>query len=141
VTILHRVLALAFGLLLGGGYVFACEDLAATPEARMACCADGGDCPMHQGESSHRSGRTLTQAQADACCTMSGRDQSNQASPSALAAVSGAVLGNGIIVPASVPMLVLSDGWRTASPLPTAQVPRHLLLSVLLGSTSSEHCR
>jgi len=125
---IHRVLALVLGLLLGGGNVFACEDLAATPEARMACCADGGDCPMHQGESNHQSGRRLSQAQADACCTVSGRDQSNQSSPSAVAAISAAVLGTGIIVPASVPLLVS----RTAAPLPTAAVPRHLLLSVFL---------
>jgi hypothetical protein len=132
VTIFHRALALALGLLLAGGNAFACEDLAATPEARMACCSDGSDCPMHQGESNHRSGRTLTQAQADACCTVSGRDQSDRSSQSAAAVISGAVLGNGIIVPPSVPALVSSDGWRTASPLPAAQVPRHLLLSVFL---------
>ena len=131
-TVFPRVLALALGLLLGAGNVFACEDLAATPEARMACCTEGGDCPMHQGESSHRSGRTLTQGQADACCTVSGRDQSDQTSPSALAVISSAVLGSGVIVRAPVPHLILSDGWRTAAPIPMAPVLRHVLLSVFL---------
>ena len=131
-TIFHRALALALGLLLAGGTAFACEDLAATPEARMACCSDGSNCPMHQGESNRRSGRTLTQAQADACCTVSGRDQSDQSSQSTGAVISSAVLGSGVIVPAAVPHLILSDGWRTAAPTPIVLVPRHLLLSVFL---------
>jgi len=36
------------------------------------------------------------------------------------------------VLPRMVPALVLSDAWRTVSPLPTAAVPKHLLLSVFL---------
>ena len=130
-TVVHRLLALSLALLLVGGSTAVCQSLAATPEARMACCSADGDCPLHHGES-HDRGRSLSQAQADACCTVSGRDQSSQSTPSAVAALSGAVLGTGTIVAPSVPRLVSSDGWRTAAPLPTAAVPRHLLLSVFL---------
>jgi hypothetical protein len=99
----------------------------------MACCSDGGACPMHKGES-HRSGsdRVLTQAQADSCCASSEREDSSQPSPSFVAAITNAVLGTGTVLPASVPALVLSDGWRTTVPIPTAPIPKHVLLSVFL---------
>jgi hypothetical protein len=98
----------------------------------MACCTDG-DCPMHKGDS-HSSGaeRVLTQAQADSCCATSERETSNQSNPSFAIAITAAVLGVGIVLPADVPALVLSDAWRTSAPLPVAPVPKHVLLSVFL---------
>jgi hypothetical protein len=121
---------LAVGLLAGNAAV--CAGWLPTPEARMACCADG-ECPMHKGDS-HRSGseRVLTQAQADSCCASSERENSNQPSPTFVAAITAAVLGVGIVVPADVPALVLSDAWRTSAPIPIAHVPKHVLLSVFL---------
>jgi hypothetical protein len=124
-------LALTFGLMAGNAAV--CAGWLATPEARMACCAEGGDCPMHKGDSqSSGSERVLTQAQADSCCASSERENSNQSNPSFATAITAAVLGVGIVVPADVPALVLSDAWRTSAPIPIAQVPKHLLLSVFL---------
>src|SRR5262245_3843326 len=110
-----------------------CAGWKPTPEARMACCADGVECPMHKGDS-HRSGseRVLTQVQADSCCASSERENSNQANPSLVTAITAAVLGVGTVVPASVPALVLTDGWRTTAPIPIAPVPWHVLLSVFL---------
>ena len=49
-----------------------------------------------------------------------------------VAAISSAVLGTGVALPATVPALVLSDGWRTVAPIPAAHVPKHVLLSVFL---------
>jgi hypothetical protein len=88
---------------------------------------------MHKGDS-HRSGseRVLTQAQADNCCASSERENSNQSSPTFIAAITAAVLGVGIVVPANLPALVLSDGWRTSAPIPIARVTKHVLLSVFL---------
>jgi hypothetical protein len=88
---------------------------------------------MHKGDS-QRSGseRVLTQAQADSCCASSERENSSQSSPSFVAAITAAVLGPAIILPPSVPALVLTDGWRTAAPTPTPPVPKHVLLSVFL---------
>jgi hypothetical protein len=98
----------------------------------MACCADGGACPMHGGESrAAESARALTQADADSCCASSERESSHPSTPS-FAAISVAVLGTGIILPASVPALVLSDDWRILSPHPSPPVPRYVLLSVFL---------
>jgi hypothetical protein len=122
---------LAVGLVAGNAAV--CAGWLPTPEARMACCAEGGDCPMHKGDS-HSSGstRVLTQAQADSCCASSEREDSNQPNPSFVTAITAAVLGVGTVLPASIPALVLSDAWRTSAPLLVAPVPRHVLLSVFL---------
>ena len=78
-------------------------------------------------------GKILTQVEADSCCLSS--EQANSTSPSALtvvAPISVAVLGPGIVLPMSVPSLVLSDDWRTFAPLPTTPVPKHVLLSDFL---------
>jgi hypothetical protein len=124
-------LALTFGLMAGNAAI--CAGWMPTPEARMACCADGVECPMHKGDS-HRAGseRVPTQAQADTCCASSEGKTSNQSNPTFVAAITVAVLGTGTILPANVPALVLSDGWRTSAPTPVTPVPRHALLSVFL---------
>ena len=133
VKLVHRfaALALTFGLVAGNAAV--CAGWLATPEARMACCADGVECPMHKGDS-HRSGseRVLTQAQADSCCAAAEGRNSNQSTPSFVTAITAVVLGVGVVLPANVPTLVLSDAWRTSAPIPIAPVPKHVLLSVFL---------
>jgi hypothetical protein len=99
----------------------------------MACCSEGHECPMHSGDS-HGSGsaRVLTQAQADSCCASAEGQNSNQSNPSFASAITSAVLGVAVVLPASVPALVLSDAWRTSAPIPSAPVPKHVLLSVFL---------
>jgi hypothetical protein len=99
----------------------------------MACCADGAECPMHKGDShSSASERVLTQAQADSCCAAAEGQNSNQSNPSFVTTITAAVLGVGVVLPANVPALVLSDAWRTSAPIPIAPVPKHVLLSVFL---------
>jgi hypothetical protein len=133
VRLVHRLaaLVLTFGLVAGNAAI--CAGWLPSPEARMACCAEGGNCAMHKGDS-HRSGsgRVLTQAQADSCCASSEGQNSNQPNPSFVAAITVAVLGVGVVRPANVPALVLSDAWRTSAPISIAPVPRHILLSVFL---------
>ena len=131
--LVHRLAALSLTFALMGGNAAICAGWMPTPDARMACCAEGGECPMHKGQS-HSSGskRVLTQAQADSCCASSEGKQSNQSNPSFVTAITAAVLGVGIVLPANVPALVLSDAWRTSAPVPVAPVPKHVLLSVFL---------
>ncbi|MGH2361633.1 MAG: hypothetical protein ACRDGM_13970 [bacterium] len=132
-TLSRRLFALALTVLLSVGNGAVCAGWAHSPEARMACCADGQDCPMHKDESrSTASNQRITQAQADACCAASEREQSNQSNPTVVAAISSAVLGTGIVVPIPVPALVQSDAWRSVSPIPIRAVPKHVLLSVFL---------
>ena len=122
---------LAMALTAANGAV--CAGWLPTPEARMACCAEGGDCSMHKGEShGSESERVLTQAQADSCCASSEPENSNQSNPWVVTTITAAVLGVGMVLPATVPALVLSDAWRTSAPLPVAPVPKHILLSVFL---------
>jgi hypothetical protein len=120
-------------LLLVAGNAAVCAGWAATPEERMACCAEGGECPMHRDRSDESgSERVITQAQADACCATSEHDQSNSSNPTAIAAISAAVLGAGVVLPAVTPSLVVTDGWRTDAPIHSPPVPRHVLFSVFL---------
>ena len=99
----------------------------------MACCAEGGECPMHKGRSEESgSEQFISQAQADACCAASERDQSSSSNPAPAAAISAAVLGVGVVLPSITPALVLTDGRRTAALLSSPPVPRHVLLSVFL---------
>ena len=134
VPLLHRLSAILLGFgLIAGNAAAVCAGWAATPEERMACCAEGLDCPMHQRHSDDSgSGNVLTQLEADSCCASSEREESSPSAPSFVAASSLAVLGPGVVLPASVPALVLSDRWRTAAPIPVAPVARHVLLSVFL---------
>jgi hypothetical protein len=133
VTALRRMAAVLLSLALVAGNAAVCAGWAATPEERMACCAEGGECPMHKGRSDESgSERVMTQAQADACCAASERDQSNSSNPTAVAAISAAVLGAGLVLPAISPSLVVTDGWRTDAPIHRPPVPRHVLLSVFL---------
>jgi hypothetical protein len=88
---------------------------------------------MHKGRSEESgSQHAITQAQADACCAASEREQSSSSNPAAAQAISAAVLGPGVVLPAIAPALVLTDGWRTVAPIHSPPVPRHVLLSVFL---------
>ena len=131
--LVHRFAALALALGLVAGNAAICAGWLPTPEARMACCADEAECPMHKGDS-HRSAsaRVLTQAQADSCCASAEGQSSNQSNPSFVTAITAAVLGVRVVLPANVPALVLSDAWRTSAPIPIAPVPKYVLLSVFL---------
>lgn len=125
--------SVAVTLALGVGNPAVCGGWLPTPEARMACCTEGAGCPMHEGRSqASGSHHSLTQAEADACCAASEGQPSSSSTPSLVRPAAPAVLGDGTPLPPSVPALVLSDGWRTTSPLPATPVPRHLLLSVFL---------
>jgi hypothetical protein len=88
---------------------------------------------MHK-DNHHGSGsdHVMTQVEADACCVASEREPSTPSNPALPAAISVSVLGPGTVLPAIVPALVLSHHWRTALPIPTAPVPKYVLLSVFL---------
>ena len=133
VVLSRRVSSIALTLLLLAGNIGVCAGWGVTSEARMACCSEGGDCPMHHRVGHHsQAANPITQAQADSCCASSERDHSNQSSPTFIVVISNAVLGPGVVVPVTPPALVLSDAWRTGSPIPSAPIRKHVLLSVFL---------
>jgi hypothetical protein len=97
----------------------------------MACCTDNALCGMHESESDAGATRVVSQAEADRCCAASEQDDS---------APSQTSFGQSITPPlvlTSVSVLLPqrqahADIWRASVPLPTAHVPKHLLLSVFL---------
>jgi len=131
-TLAKRASALALALALTAGNAAVCAGWMSSPEARMACCSEGGACPLHAGNSEDGGSHSVTQSQADNCCAESERESTNQPNLTFVAAISSAVLGSGVVVPNRVPAFVLSDGWRSSMPIPTALPPKHLLLSVFL---------
>lgn len=133
VGLVHRLSAMILCLGLAAGNAALCAGWAATPEERMACCADGGGCPMHEGKPDDSGAdRAITQVEADNCCAASERESSTPSGPAFAASISSAVLGPASVLPPRVPSLVPGDDWRILSPLPTRPVPRHVLLSVFL---------
>jgi hypothetical protein len=133
VSVVHRLATVVLTMAMIVANVGVCPGWAATPEARMECCAENGICPMRQGRSdAATSGTALTQADADSCCASSEREDSTAPDLGHVGAISQAVLGSPVVIPAPIPALVLSDGWRTVVPIPITPVPRHVLLSVYL---------
>ena len=132
VSVIRRLAALTSVLTLCVGNVAVCAGWQATPEARMACCMDDTDCPMHKSESHHHaSHHQVTQTQADSCCA--GSERNDSATTRAAFASSGIVA----LVPVSIPLVVTPSvpalqEWRAFYPLPVSTVPKHLLLSVFL---------
>ena len=119
-------------LALSASNVAACAGWLATPEARMACCTEGGACLMHKAESDDSgSPRAITQAEADSCCAAS---EQEDPAPSSSIVVFSVTLA---VIPSPVPFVsaitaAQSDRWRRIVPVPGARLPKHLRLSVLL---------
>ena len=132
VSLIRRLAALTSILALGVGNVAACAGWQATPEARMACCMDDTNCPMHKSESHHHASQhQVTQTQADSCCA--GSERNDSATSQTTFVSSGAVALVVAIVPVVVaPIVPALQEWRALVPLPVSPVPKHLLLSVLL---------
>ena len=132
VSFSRRLSAVLLTLALVAGQVGVCAGWMSSPEARMACCSDDGTCPMHKSESKDDGPtRVITQAEADRCCAASEQDDSAPSPSSAAFFVAlGVVLGP---VPALLPdPQARVELWRASVPIPTAHVPKHLLLSVFL---------
>ena len=127
---LKRAIASVAALIITAGSWAECAGWQATPEARMACCVEGDACPMHKSEGSD-STASVSQAEADSCCAASTQDDSTPSSPNVVPTAPLAAVPNPILLVAP-PTRASLDFWRALSPLPGAQVPKHLLLSVFL---------
>ena len=127
-----RVSAAVLSMALLAGDVALCAGWAATPEARMACCADEDTCPMHRSDGQTEGDRAVTQAHADSCCAASEPERTDQSTPTFASTISSAVLGTATVMPAALPVLVPGGAWPIAVPLPPDSVPKHVRLSVFL---------
>jgi hypothetical protein len=132
VIVFRRFAAVATVLALCAGNIAVCAGWQATPEARMACCMIGTECPMHKSEGHDRSAKAaFSQAQADTCCAASSqrRDSSTAGTTFVSSGAIGLVPVVVVIAPTTRPPL---PEWRALVPLPVSSTPKHLLLSVFL---------
>jgi hypothetical protein len=131
--LLRRTAAFVVALALAAAGWAECAGWQTSPEARMACCLTGGDCPMHGStEPGGGSERVVTQAQADSCCA-SGTDDSTPSSAAFSLSWSAALVTSGLSIMARPAAPAVSfDAWRTHVPLTVSRVAKHVLLSVFL---------
>ena len=114
------------------GDVRLCAGWHSTPEARMDCCQDESDCPMHSDQTLPAAHSTaVSQAQADACCATSEQGSSRSTSqvtalqqPALLVSIAGA--------PTVVPMPAASGDSRQPLASNSPPIARYLLLSVII---------
>jgi hypothetical protein len=127
----NRLSVVFLALALAAGQAGVCAGWLPTPEARMACCSGDGPCPMHtSGSEDDGSKRVVSQAEADHCCAASEREDS---APSPAGPAFSVTLP---IALSPVPSLLEPEPHRNISrastPIATARVPKHVLLSVFL---------
>ena len=128
----RRIAAVVAVLGLCAGNLAVCAGWQATPEARMACCMSGTECPMHKSEGHDHSSKTaFSQAQADRCCAASSQRRDSSTAGSTFVS-SGAIgwVPVAVVIAPTTPSPV--QEWRALVPLPVSSTPKHLLLSVFL---------
>jgi type IV pilus biogenesis protein CpaD/CtpE len=127
----RRLPAVLLTIALVGGNAALCAEWAATPEARMSCCSDDADCPMHKSDrSASDSHRGMSQAQADSCCASSERNSSSQSTQTFTLTIPSGSISESVVLPATVSAAVAREWWRV--PLSKSSIPKHVLLSVFL---------
>lgn len=128
----RHVATLLMALVLTTGDIALCAGWMATPEARMACCSEGGACAMHTPGAHHASSAAaVSQAEADRCCAASEPDDAAPTTSIFVSTASLAVDQSALpfVLPAAAPRFV---SWRGTAPPIASRLPRHLLLSVFL---------
>jgi hypothetical protein len=86
---------------------------------------------MHAGERQNRSGTSLTQAQADACCASSEQDPADQSSQ-APAGSPVPLVSTSVVPPIPMAIEPRGDRWPAHPPPLSAAIPKHVLFSVYL---------
>jgi hypothetical protein len=131
--LLQRMIVTVLLAVLAAGNAAICAGWESTPEARMTCCQDETNCPMHEGDaaSSGVAPAAPTQAQADRCCAVSEQGSSSSSSglfqlarPDQPAASPVAII--------DLPRLVVTRALAGDEPDYRPPLSIHLLFSVLL---------
>ena len=124
-----RTVSLITLVTLVGGHLAECQGWLATAEARMACCADEQQCPMHNGNQQSGTNQGISQSDADRCCALSEHGDSiptaKAVSVDSLAPIPFSVSG---ALPSTEPWF---DRVAAHVSNPPSR-PRHLLLAVFL---------
>lgn len=128
----NRLVCLVLMLAVAAGQAGLCAGWTPTPESRMACCSEGGACPMHTADSeSTGTPHAVSQVEADRCCAASEDSDSAPSPTNVLLPVTLAVVVGPIadLLPVLQPRLAV---WAASEPPGATRVPKHLLLSVFL---------
>src|SRR5262249_29643734 len=129
---LSRLAALAMVLVLVGGHLAECQGWLSTAEARMACCANEQQCPMHKAaQHSSGSSQRISQSDADRCCATSEHGESTATFVKTSAADAPALIPIALSDVLASPATWLDNSIGRVSGLPTTR-SRHVLLSVFL---------
>lgn len=126
-VVLSRLLTLVCALALTAHASAPCGGWKAEERARLDCCVN--HCPMQEGEAHHGSHEPVSQADADACCAISDRDDAAPAAGLPALGMALALVASPVPLPGHV---AARDIWRTAAPVPVRTISTHLLLTVLL---------
>ena len=126
-----RRLTLVAILAVATGQAAECQGWLATAEARMACCANEQECPMHKAGRHSTSSLRISQSDADRCCAQSEHGDSMPTFTRAASVDSVALL------PVGLPGVIVSAAaWHDhGSELvnsPPSRRARHVFLSVFL---------
>jgi hypothetical protein len=126
---LKHAAILVLALATAAGNLAACGGWQLTPEARMACCTEGAECPMHRRDGDRGASQQMSQAAADACCASSEDQDATSSANYVLAAAEALSVETfpALALSAWEPALVLAE-----SPPPPRSISRHLFLSVFL---------
>ncbi|MEQ1911515.1 MAG: hypothetical protein ABMA15_22050 [Vicinamibacterales bacterium] len=131
-TLRARLVGVLAIVMMVSGHLAECQGWMSSPEARMACCDDERECPLHKSAGHAVGSATATsQADADRCCAGSERGASVPSSVSTWSASLVAVLPVLSAVPNAAVIAPYVE-WLEADPSPPPSVPRHALLSVFL---------
>lgn len=108
-----------------------CDGWQASAEARMACCAEGGNCGMHESSASTAGTGARTQAAADECCAASESDDSK--APRSTVSIQSPAIAVRLpvdLTPAATSGIHVWYAYSAVSP--PRHVSTHILLSVFL---------
>jgi hypothetical protein len=110
-----------------------CAGWLSTPEARMACCANEQECPLHKSDRRlSPSSQKVSQTDADQCCATSEHGDSLPSSAKVTGAFDSLALIPSVLPIAFVSPLARVDELHEAASSPPTGRSRHLLLSVFL---------
>ena len=108
-----------------------CEGWRASAEARMACCAEGVDCGMHQSAASTDAKGSRAQDAADQCCAASESDDSK--APKSTISIQSPAMALRLTMALMAPEASAPHAWHAQPGFsPPRHVPTHVLFSIFL---------
>jgi hypothetical protein len=126
-----RLAALTMAIMIASGYLAECQGWLSTPEARMACCANEQECPIHKAGQHSLGSLRISQSDADRCCATSEHGESMPTSVKASAIDGPALIPISLSGVLASPASLFDNLIERVSGPPISR-SRHVLLSIFL---------